>query len=280
MNGFNDDILNKMKTNKLLGQNFLINEKILKDIADTAEIESSDVVLEIGAGTGNLTKELAQRAKKVIAVEKDKNLIEGLRANLSEFKNIEIINQDILKFDLSNYKPRLTAPDAAGYGGQVETKNYKLIGNIPYYLTGHLLRIIFEKWARPELIILSIQKEVAQRITAKPPHMSILALMTQYFSEPKIIRYIDKENFKPRPKVDSAVIRLTPNQNQPNPELFNLIKAGFKSRRQTLANNLARHTKISKTDLENTLKYLNINISARAENLSLEQWKNLYENLY
>lgn len=254
-----------MKTNKLLGQNFLTNPAVIKNISDAAEIESGDVVLEIGAGTGNLTKELAQRAKKVIAVEKDKNLIETIKENLAEFKNIEILNEDILKFKPSNYK--------------LETENYKLISNIPYYLTGFLFRTIFEKWPQPKIIIFTIQKEVAQRITAKPPHMSILGLMTQYFSEPKIILQIDKGNFKPKPKVDSAVVRLIPNQNQPNPELFNFIKAGFKSKRQTLANNLARHIKITKNDLENKLKSLNLDVSARAENLSLEQWKNLYESL-
>ena len=251
----------KIQAKKSLGQNLLINPHIVDKIVDTSEINKSDVVLEVGPGTGNLTKKLAEKAGTVIAIEKDHRLIPQLSQLVSQYKNIEVIYEDILKFDPTSYKLQVTS--------------YKVVANIPYYITSNLLRIIFEKWPKPKLIVLTIQKEVAQRIIAKPPHMNLLALSVQYYSEPKIISYISKNNFRPVPKVDSAIIRLTPRSVIRDPKFFNLATAGFGEKRKQLASSLSKHLKISKEVVGTLLTQIGLSKTARSEELSLDQWLDL-----
>ncbi len=258
--------LSNIKAKKSLGQNFLSNPRILDKIISAAEISKDDIILEIGPGTGNLTEKLSGKAGRVMAVEKDYRIIDGLRDKFKD-TNVEIIEGDILKFRIENLKFR--------------ENSYKIIGNIPYYITSNLLRTIFEKWPRPKLIVLMVQKEVAQRIVARPPDMNLLALSVQVYSDPKIISYVSKGNFRPIPKVDSAIIRLNPKEKtmSANDMFFKAIKAGFQGKRKQLANNLSKNLGLSKEQVIEILIKTELDAKVRAENLSTEQWKKLSEYL-
>lgn len=261
----------KISPKKSLGQNFLINAGILQKIVAVAELTSADTVLEIGPGTGNLTKLLSEKAGRVIAIEKDYRLIELLKTELltnSKYTgNVEVIKEDILKFK----------PEEHG----LKDDGYKIVANIPYYITSNLLRVIFEsaswRMTSPKLIVLTIQKEVARRIVAKPPDMNLLALSVQLYSEPKIVSYVSRGSFRPIPKVDSAIIKLVPKTGQPeNREIFfRLIKAGFSEKRKRLVNNLAKNFGVARDNLLKIFEKVGIESFARAENLSLNQWINL-----
>ena len=255
----------KIQAKKSLGQNFLINPHIIDKIVSAAEVSKDDIILEVGPGTGNLTKKLAEKVKKVIAVEKDHRLIKPLKETFKNYSNIEIIEADILR-----WCPSYTS--------------YKIVANIPYYITSNFLRTIFEsaswRMAQPKLIVLTIQREVAQRIMAKPPHMNLLALSVQYYSEPEIIGYISKNNFRPVPKVDSAIIRLRPKSNEhKNKEqekrLFNLMRVGFSEKRKQLASILSKKLGINKDTILEAFKKTELRETARAEELSLSQWQEL-----
>ena len=241
-----------------MGQNFLINAGILEKIVSAAELNRNDTVLEIGPGTGNLTKLLSEKAGQVIAIEKDRRLIENLKI---KFPAVKIIEEDVLGFKPEEY--------------DLKEEAYKIVANIPYYITSNLLRTIFEEWPVPKLIVLTVQKEVAKRIVAKPPDMNLLALSVQFYSEPKIIGYISKGSFRPMPKVDSAIIKLTPH-NQPtsaNPEMFfKLVKAGFSGKRKQLINNLVKNFGMIREDLLRIFEKMTMKQDVRAENLSLNQW--------
>ena len=241
---------------KSLGQNFLINPGILNKIINASDLVKSDVVLEIGPGNGVLTEELRKKAHRVIAIEKDHRLIDGLKNTFRESGNVEIVEGDILKLD----------PHSVIHGP------YKIVANIPYYITSYLLKTIFEsanwRMAQPELIVLMVQKEVAQRIIARPPKMNLLALSVQFFAKPKIISYVSKGSFRPIPKVDSAIIKLTPRRESRimNYELrgmfFKLAKTAFAGKRKQLKNTIGPKT-LEKTDIKP---------ESRPEELSLEDW--------
>lgn len=251
-----------MKPNKRLGQYFLVDKKALAKVVTTAQITKSDVVLEIGPGTGLLTKELAARAQKVIAIEKDRHMVEILHQALKEYDNIKVIQGDILKLDPSPY-----------------TLNpYKLVANIPYYITSPIIRKFLEEKNQPSQIVLMVQKEVAQRICAKPPNMSILAVSVQFYATAKIISYVPKGCFWPVPNVDSAIIKIMPFAEVPatNPEaFFKIVKAGFSQPRKQLAGNLSKSLKIDKKKTAVWLLQNNIQPAQRAETLTIEDWKNL-----
>lgn len=245
---------------KRLGQNFLTDKNILRKIIAAADIKKSDIVLEVGPGTGILTAELAKKAKKVIAVEKDKKMIEVLAQALKDFKNVEVINQDILKFDID--------------------KKYKVVANIPYYLTSALIRKFLEDKNQPSQMILMIQKEVAQRICQTPPNMSVLSISVQFYAKPEILFYVSKNSFWPAPKVDSAVIKITPHGRHYEDEalnnlFFKIVKAGFSAPRKQLAGNLSKGLKIKKEEAEKLLLQNNIDPKRRSETLSVEDWKKL-----
>lgn len=251
--------LSNIRAKKSLGQNFLSNPGILDKIIAAAELDKDDMILEIGPGRGDLTKKLSEQAGRVIAVEKDHRIIDELR---EEFKNtnVEIVEGDILKFKVADQK--------------FKENGYKIIGNIPYYITSNLLRTIFEKWPRPKLIVLMVQKEVAQRIVARTPDMNLLALSVQIYSEPKIISYVSRGNFRPMPKVDSAIIQLIPKgrQTEINEIFFKVIKAGFLGKRKQLANNISKNLGLGKERSVETLRKTGLDEKIRAENLSLDQW--------
>jgi len=253
---------------KRLGQNFLIDKNVLKKIVDAAELSKKDVVLEVGPGIGNLTIELAKRAKKVIAVEKDKRMVEILKERLKEerIENVETFNEDILKF-LPSFKPKTS---------------YKVVANIPYYLTSRLIRNLLEIKRKPKLIVLMVQKEVAQRICAKPPKMNLLAVSVQFYAKPEIVSFVSKNSFWPRPEVDSAIIKITPKKTQSKSNFCNLffkiVKAGFSQPRKQLVNNLSKRLKIEKEKVKNWLLESGIQPTQRAETLTIENWLNLTRN--
>ncbi|MFH1611711.1 MAG: 16S rRNA (adenine(1518)-N(6)/adenine(1519)-N(6))-dimethyltransferase RsmA [bacterium] len=254
-----------IKPNKRLGQNFLINKGILEKIIKTADLSKSDTVIEVGPGLGTLTLELSKNTKKVIAIEKDKELVEALKDTLKDYKNIDIIHNDALKINLSLYK------------------NYKLVANIPYYLTSSLIRRFLETDNPPQKLVLIIQKEVAQRICSKPPRMSLLSVAVQFYAKPKIISYISKNSFWPAPKVDSAIIKITPylseNFDLAKDDFFQIVKAGFSSPRKQLATNLSKKLQIDKEKIIKILEQINLDPKIRAERLSVEDWKELSKKI-
>jgi len=247
-----------LKPRKHLGQNFLINKDILSEIINTADLTKNDIVLEIGPGLGILTKELAKKAKKVIAIEKDEKLVKILKKELAHFKNIKIIEGDILKLPVTSYQLPVT---------------YKLVANLPYYITSPVIRKFLEEKKQPKLMVLMVQKEVAERICAKPPDTRLLSVAVQFYSQPKIVKIVKKESFWPRPKVDSAIIKLTTNNRQLttiNTNLFfKIVKSGFSQPRKQLKNNLK---KIFGKDTEKILKQSKIETTRRAETLSIDEW--------
>ena len=257
-----------------MGQNFLIDNSVLQKIINAAKLSKNDTILEIGPGLGILTFELAGKTKQVIAVEKDERMCEALQKLLDagNVRNVEIINEDILKIQNSKFK----------------IQNYKLVANLPYYIVSPVIRMFLENppaGGKPELMVLMIQKEVAQRICAKPGQMSILAVAVQFYSQPEIISEVLKTSFYPQPKVDSAIIKITPridtnpitnNHEFDTEKFFNLVRAGFSSKRKFLINNVCEKIQITKPECQNLFKEIEIDAKARAENLSVDNWIKLY----
>lgn len=240
-----------------LGQHFLEDEEALEKIAAGLEIKKTDVVVEIGPGHGELTRHLVEyHPKKIIAIEKDKYLAEALPRNLSplptgtEFK---IINADAIKA-LSSLRFR----------------RYKLIGNIPFYITGRLLRVLSELKNKPEVIVLTVQKEVAERIVAQPPRMNLLAAITQFWAEPEIIGFIPRGKFSPPPEVDSAIIRLLPRKTKNPEQYYQFVKILFKQPRKTILNNLLTTSKNRKEKIMEKLNKTGLVPSSRPQNLNMK----------
>lgn len=256
--------------NKFLGQHFLINQSAIQKIVAALNLKSGDTVIEIGPGRGALTvpilEECGKIGCKVIGIEKDQAL--GARVQgLGDSKLLKIMIGDALK-----ELPKLSTSYA------LRATNYKVVGNIPYYITGKLLRILSELKKKPELIVLMIQKEVVERICAKPPKMNLLAAAVQFWAEPKILFTLKPEDFNPPPQVSSAVIQLVLNpkpslagQATLNPEkYYRLIKAAFKQPRKTLVNNLGIGLKKPKNEIENALKQADLDLLCRPQNLSIK----------
>ena len=247
-----------------LGQHFLHNTEILRRIADALSLQSGDMVIEIGPGRGALTREIIANCRlqiaKFIAIEKDERLAQELQiANC----RLQIITGDALKV-----LPEL----AKTFNFQLTT--YKLVGNIPYYITGKLFRIIGELPHKPETTVLMIQKEVAERVTAKPPKMNLLAASVQAWAETEYLFSVSRREFKPMPKVESAVIRLKPLRNyelseSTKHEYYELVRKLFKQPRKTILNNLCDGLKRSKSDVLPMLRKLNLNEHSRPQEMSV-----------
>lgn len=249
-----------------LGQHFLSNKGILEKIAKAASLDKADAVLEIGPGRGALTFALASRAGRVVAVEKDRALAQALRAELAlrNITNIEVVTDDIRTFLAS----RFTFQDS----------HYKVVANIPYYLTSTLIRALLEHERPPELIVLLIQKEVARRIVARGGKESILSLSVKYYAEPKLLFSVSRGSFSPPPTVDSAVISLAPREKSsavPPEAFFRIVKAGFSAPRKTLAGNLTATLKQKREHVLAALDAAGITSNARAEDVPLVQWETL-----
>ena len=254
-----------------MGQNFLIDRGALKKIVEAGELTRDDIIVEVGPGFGVLTFELAEKVKKVIAVEKDKTLAKILKERLLENKisNVLVIEGDILKMDISEL--------IGNYS--LQTTHYKLIGNIPYYITAPLIRKFLESGQKPSIMVLMVQKEVAQRICAKPVQnqMSLLAISVRFYAEPEIIAYVSKKSFRPSPKVDSAIIKIAVKKPKDLPKIdselfFKIVKAGFAGKRKQLINTLSRGLDKTKERVKDVLEQAMIQPERRAESLSLEEW--------
>lgn len=250
-----------------LGQNFLLEKRVAAKMLRAAELSLEDTILEIGPGIGTLTKELAKNAGRIIAVEKDPAMIKILRETTKTLSNIKIIQADILSLSLLG----------------LAKEGYKVVANLPYYITSPVIRMFLEaKLPKPELMIFMVQKEVAQRICAKQKDMNLLAVSVQFYAEPKIVSFVSKGAFWPRPKVDSAILKLVPKKELPpvNPALFfRIVKAGFKQPRKQLGNNLMQGLKLKREEIETWLSQVNIAPTQRAETLSLKDWISLTKSL-
>jgi 16S rRNA (adenine1518-N6/adenine1519-N6)-dimethyltransferase len=253
--------LNKIWSKKSLGQNFLVDKKVLATIIDNAELKLSDDVLEIGPGLGTLTRELCHKAGKVISVEKDEKCTKILKENTKDCKNLEIINQDILEIN----EPKLPL------------KNYKLVANIPYNITGAILRKFLESKNKPYFMILMVQKEVAKKIVAEPGNMSILAVSVQFYARPELVQIVSSQAFWPKPKVDSAILKITeisPKIYRVNErDFFRCVRIGFSSPRKTLLNNLAAGYRINKERVKIILQKVNLGENIRAQELTVNDWQ-------
>lgn len=256
------------------GQNFLINEKIYDDIIKAADLKPDDVVLEIGPGLGFLTAKLAAKVKQVVAVELDNKLAGYLQTGIDSqgIENVTVVNENILDFNLEAYFKELSLP-----------LKYKIVANLPYNITSIFLRRFLTSEHKPESFVLMLQKEVAERIAAAPPEMSVLAISVQYYADPKIIREVKAGNFWPEPKVDSAIIKIDLKSQAFNAKIdkdfFRMVKMGFSSKRKMLKNNLAAGLRLEPKALEDTLARAGIKNAARAEDLLLEDWQKLFAAL-
>jgi len=262
--------LYNIKPQHSLGQNFLINSNIYEEIINKSELKKEDLVLEIGPGFGFLTSRLARKSKKVIAVDLDKSITDVLKIALvsQEIENVEIINENILDFDSSDYFEKIK-------------DNYKIVANLPYNITSIFLRKFLSHPSKPDLMVLLLQKEVAERIVAKPGKMSLLSLSVQYYSEPELIEIVKNDNFWPSPKVDSAIIKLRIKKSfilkeKEEDVFFRLLKFGFSSKRKMLKNNLSNALKISSLEIEKRLLENGLDAKVRAQNLGLNDWEKLF----
>ncbi len=250
---------------KSLGQNFLTDPAILEKITRIAGVTNKDTVLEIGAGLGHLTAQLANSAKQVVAVELDERLIPVLEENLSEYENIRIVQGDILSLKTQDL---------------VRENNYLVVANIPYYITSRIIRNLLESELKPNRIILTIQHEVAQRVCARTGKMSLLSLSVLMYGVPSLEMRIPANAFFPTPKVDSAVILLN---LHPEPLLagklrvkfFKIIKAGFLHKRKTLRNSLSKGLAWAPVETEKMLQEASIDPQRRAETLTMDEWLEL-----
>ena len=249
-----------IRPNKGLGQHFLIDRGSLEAIMAAANPSPTDTVLEIGPGLGVMTTELVKLAGRVVAVETDATLAELLRRDSPE--NLEVVEEDFLQFDLNRLG-----------------KDYKVIANIPYYLTSKIFRLLMESSNPPSVMSLLIQKEVAERIAAKPGKMSVLALSVQYYGKPSVVQVVQRFKFWPAPKVDSAILKVEfsgPVFAADRDKLFRLIKAGFGEKRKQLKNALAGGLNISTEAVLALLKDAKLGQTARAQELDLQAWERLY----
>jgi 16S rRNA (adenine1518-N6/adenine1519-N6)-dimethyltransferase len=270
----------RIRPDKALGQNFLTDRAILERIANAAGLTAHDIVLEIGAGTGALTQLLARDARYVVAVELDGRLLPILEDALSEFENVALIQGDILALNpavlIDDASRKLDAPDA----------HYKVAANLPYYITSAVLRHLLEAARTPEVMIITVQQEVAKRLIARPGNMSVLAVSVQFYADPEILFRIRPGSFYPSPDVESAVVRLDVHPRPPLPReetdmFFRVVRAGFSQRRKQLHNSLSAGLgeRISRYEAADRLEEAGIDPRRRAQALSIEEWIRLTRTL-
>jgi 16S rRNA (adenine1518-N6/adenine1519-N6)-dimethyltransferase len=254
----------KLRPKEDLGQNFLISEQVLDEIVQIAQIKKSDTIIEVGPGLGVLTQELVKKSENVLAVEKDKRFITLLKKYFRSEKNLQIIEQDALRFNFENIKG-----------------DYKIVANIPYYLTSHLLQVLLALKHTPSRMVLMVQKEVAERLTAKPGALSILGISVQIFADVSIEANVPKENFWPKPKVDSCIILIQPKIKFPEIRdqklFFRILKIAFAGKRKQIHNTLANGLNLTKNEIEKLLSDSKIDSSSRPQELTIEEWIRLYK---
>ena len=255
-----------MRPHKGFGQNFLIDRSVLMKIVDAAEIDAHDEILEVGAGTGVLTRELAQRAQRVVAVELERDMLALLAKTTSFYSNVELIARNLLF---------LNPVDVFGQSA------YKLVANLPYYITAPTFRHFLESANPPRTLVVMVQQEVAQRIVAQPGDLSVLAISIQFYGTPRIMALVPASSFYPAPKVDSAILRVdihseTPLAPTERDSFFRLVQAGFSERRKQLHNSLTHGLHYKNEIVRAWLAEAGIEASRRAETLSIAEWLQLW----
>ncbi len=253
-----------LQPRKRLGQNFLADPVALGRVVAAADLAPGDLVVEVGAGTGTLTRLLAEQAGRVVAIELDDGLVGILREELADLTNVQIRHCDVLSFSTAEFPHR----------------GFKLVGNLPYYMTSAVLRHFLEETPRPQLMVVTVQREVAERIVARPGQMSLLAVSVQFYGQPRIVARIPAGAFYPAPKVDSAIVRIDvgggiaamSEQGIDEARFFRVVRAGFSQKRKTLRNSLSAGLGLSKASVEALLDEAGVDARRRAQTLSLEEW--------
>jgi 16S rRNA (adenine1518-N6/adenine1519-N6)-dimethyltransferase len=259
----------EIKPRKGLGQNFLVSEGLLQRIIAAAEIGKEDAVLEIGAGLGTLTWALAHCAGRVIALELDERLIPLLQRVLAPYPHVEIVQGDILAIEPADL---VSTP-------------YKVVANLPYYITSAILRHLLEARRTPSLMVVTVQREVAQRLVAGPGQMSLLAVSVQFYGQPRIVARAPPGAFYPSPRVSSAVVRIDLYDQPPTVvddvgTFFDVVRAGFAQRRKQLRNSLSQGLNLRVNEVVEALHRCGLSEKQRAQELTVEQWARLYEELF
>lgn len=255
-----------MRPNKAFGQNFLVDRAVLQQIIEAAELEQSDQVLEVGAGTGVLTRELATRVRRVVAVELEQNMLTLLQKMTDGYSNVELIARNLLYLDPQEV-----------FGQEP----YKLVANLPYYITAPTFRHFLESANPPRLLVVMVQYEVAQRIVAEPGDLSLLGVSIQFYGQPRIIARVPARSFFPAPKVDSAIVRVDVHAQAPlvpdeRNGFFRVVQAGFSARRKQVHNSLTHGLHRKNEEIRAWLEVAGIEASRRAETLSIEEWLRLW----
>ncbi len=268
-----------LRAKKGLGQHFLIDEEVLKLITSAAELTPTDVVMEIGPGLGVLTRELARQAGWVIAIELDSQLAAILKQTPGSFDNVTIINKDVRQIEPS----ALIREEKKKFPPAIDNPlSYKLVANLPYYITSPVLRHFLEASLKPQIMVIMVQKEVAEAIVAEPGQMSVLSISVQFYGKPRIISYVPARCFYPVPEVDSAILQVIPYAQPPvavtdEKSFFELVRAGFSAPRKQLGNSLAQGLGLTKTKALSLLKEADIMPQRRAETLTLDEWARLWQ---
>jgi 16S rRNA (adenine1518-N6/adenine1519-N6)-dimethyltransferase len=255
-----------MRPNKSFGQNFLIDRSVLLKIVNAADIDPSDEILEVGAGTGVLTRELAKRAKRVVAVELERDMLQLLAKTIHDYQNVELVARNLLFLE------------PIEVFGQTP---YKLVANLPYSITGPTLRHFLENAHAPRLIVVMVQFEVAQRIVASPGALTVLGVSVQFYGHPHIIARVPAQAFYPAPKVDSAILRIDVHppllSQSDRGGFFRVVQAGFSEKRKQLHNSLTHGLHRKNEAVRAWLAEAEIDCSRRAETLSIEEWLRLWQ---
>jgi len=256
-----------LRPSKQYGQNFLLNEKVVEKMIEAGEINKKDTVVEVGPGFGVLTLPLCEKAGKVIAYEIEKKIKEYWDEKQKEYKNLEIIWGNVL------YSNKL----------QVASGKYKVIANLPYQITSQVIRFFLEQENKPENMVIMVQKEVGERICAKPGDLSVLGLSVQFYGEPEIVAMVPRDNFYPVPKVDSVIVKITLKKYLPEVDekkFFDFVKAGFINKRKLLIKNLKNYLgKKNKEKIDRSFEKMGFSNNVRAQELSLEEWLKLFKEI-
>jgi 16S rRNA (adenine1518-N6/adenine1519-N6)-dimethyltransferase len=259
-----------MRPNKSFGQNLLIDRSVLEKIVDAAEISQEDQILEVGAGTGVLTRELAKRARRVVAVELERDMLALLEKTTAHLSNVELLARNLLFLDATQVFAQ--AP-------------YKLVANLPYYITAPTFRHFLESANPPQLMVVMVQHEVAQRIIAEPGELSLLAVSIQFYGKPRIMAQVPAQAFYPAPKVDSAILRVDVDEQKAltqaeRDSFFRVVQAGFSERRKQVHNSLAHGMHRKNEEVRAWLASASIDASRRAETLSIDEWLHLWQIIH
>jgi 16S rRNA (adenine1518-N6/adenine1519-N6)-dimethyltransferase len=257
-----------IKPRKGLGQNFLLSERLLERIIAAADLDPKDTVLEVGAGLGALTRRLAQSCGRVVALEVDGRLLPLLQETLAPFPNVQVVRGDILALE----------------PGDLVSPPYKVVANLPYYITSAVLRHFLEARVKPSLMVVTVQREVAQRIVASPGQMSLLAVSVQFYGHPRIVAKAPPGAFYPSSGVTSAVLRIDLYESPPVEvadveRFFEIVRAGFSQRRKQLRNSLSQGLDLPADEVVQALRRVGLQEMQRAQELSIEQWARLYAEL-